>query len=89
MAVKYILTDKEIKIFNRAGWVYGALCVVWAVWMLVGWSGYFHNKAVLEQQEAAYEQRQEEQRRLQSFMRSTQLNSMTEPNKSFNAVTGE
>lgn len=89
MAEKYILTDKEIKIFNRAGWVYGALCLIWAVWMIVGWSGYFHDKAVLDKQEAEYEQRQEEQRRLQSLMRATQLNSMTEQSKSFNAVTGE
>ncbi len=87
MAGKYILTEQEIKIFNRAGWLYGALCLIWAVWMVWGWSGYFHDKAVLKKQEAEYELRQEEMRRAQSFMRATKLNSSSAENQSLNAVT--
>ena len=66
MAEKLILTDKEVKFFKRAGWVYGILTLVWLVWMVV-----------------------EEMRRIQSFMRATQLNSSAAVNQSLNAVTGE
>lgn len=89
MAEKLILTDKEVKLFKRAGWVYGILTLVWLVWMVVGWTGYFHNKAILDKQEAEYELKQEEMRRIQSFMRATQLNSSAAVNQSLNAVTGE
>ena len=89
MAEQTILTEKELKRFDRAAWVYGIIGLVWLAWMLVGWMGYFHNKAILDKQEAEYELKQEEMRRIQSFMRATQLNSSAAVNQSLNAVTGE
>ncbi len=62
-----ILTEQEIKIFNRAGWFWLAFSLLFAFGAIYAGAQYSAAQAVLAQKELAYEQQQENLRRLQSI----------------------
>lgn len=88
MAEDLILTEQEVKIFNRAGLLYGLICFVFVVLLVWGWNSYFADAAALQQEETRYALQQEEANRLHRFINSTRSDTATQ-SQSLNAVTGD
>lgn len=87
MSEELILTDQEVKIFKRAGLIYGAVCLLLLLAVVLGWNSYARQSAELTQQETQYALQQQEAARLQRFINSTRSDS-NQDSESFNAVTG-
>lgn len=69
MTEPIILTEQEVKIFNRAGWFWLAFSLLFAFGAIYAGAQYSAGKAALARKELAYEQQQENLRRLQSIAR--------------------
>lgn len=90
MPEQFILTDKEIKIFNRAGWIWLGLCLLFAALAVYHFMGYKEMKLSLQQKEEKYAYEEEETRRLKRFVSSIKKDAQSPAaDRTLNAVTRE